>query len=86
MMVRWFTPGALVLDIGCGHGRLLLPIAQQFHFYGVDFIFGLLKSAQKLRVSRLSSGRKTNLPFADKQFDAITYFLKSSSISPTPLP
>lgn len=73
MMLRWLTPGVLVLDIGCGHGKLLLPIAQQFHICGVDFIFGLLKSAQSCGY-RVYHADATNLPFADNQFDAITCF------------
>jgi len=73
MMVRWLTPGVLVLDIGCGHGKLLLPIAQQFHICGVDFIFGLLKSAQSCGY-RAYHADATNLPFAANQFDAITCF------------
>ena len=73
MITRWFAPGVSVLDIGCGHGKLLLPIAQQFHICGVDFSFGLLKSAQSLGYL-VYHADATNLPFADNQFDAITCF------------
>ena len=73
MMLRWLTPGVFVLDIGCGHGKLLLPIAQRFRICGIDFSFGLLKSAQSLGY-RVYHADATNLPFADNQFDAITCF------------
>jgi ubiquinone/menaquinone biosynthesis C-methylase UbiE/uncharacterized protein YbaR (Trm112 family) len=73
MMLRWLDKGARVLDIGCGHGELLLPLAQRFCICGIDFSLGLLKFAQQ-RGYRVYHADATNLPFAENQFDAVTCF------------
>jgi ubiquinone/menaquinone biosynthesis C-methylase UbiE len=67
-----------VLDLGCGTGRLLERLANQFHdLRGI----GLDLSTEMLRVARRNNhhhprliyieGRAESLPFASSQFDAV---------------
>lgn len=67
---RWVQPGARVLDVGCGHGALLEPVAQEYRLTGVDFAIDLLTSARK-RGYDVYHADATALPFSDDQFDSV---------------
>jgi 2-polyprenyl-3-methyl-5-hydroxy-6-metoxy-1,4-benzoquinol methylase len=60
--------GRLMLDVGCGHGRLSKGWAQQHTVVGVDFALNMLKLARQngLKVYHADA---TALPFEDDQFD-----------------
>lgn len=68
---------ARVLELGCGNGKTLLPLAREGRLViGLDFSRSAL---HKLRLamqrdglaSRLSAGEATRLPFRDASFDAV---------------
>jgi 2-polyprenyl-3-methyl-5-hydroxy-6-metoxy-1,4-benzoquinol methylase len=67
---QWVTRDSVVLDIGCGHGELLRPLAKNYRIYGVDLSVGLLRAA-KARGFRVCQCNATALPFAADQFDTV---------------
>lgn len=69
--------GACLLDIGCGAGRIAVPVAASgLMVTGLDLESKMLRAAKK-RASDLGAeatwveGDVTNLPFGDDQFDAV---------------
>lgn len=71
--------GKEVLDIGCGRGRYLIPLAKQgFSLTGIDISRGMLqKAAEKLREQgletdvKLVQGQSSSLPFPTENFDFV---------------
>jgi SAM-dependent methyltransferase len=66
-LVRSFGPGAMILELGCGSGRLLLPLAEAgYRVVGVDESAEMLRIAeQKLRASRHIPAERWCLAHAD---------------------
>lgn len=69
---------ANVLDIGCGTGRLLYRLAEQYpdiSGIGIDFSPEMLRQARQRRGDRTRlifiQGRADSLRFADEQFDTV---------------
>src|SRR5215813_12134376 len=65
-------PGARVLDVGAGTGRLARAVQAADptrHVVGVDFALEMLRQAAD-RV-QMAAGDAQRLPFADGQFDAV---------------
>jgi len=65
-----------VLDIGCGYGRLSLPLAKKFKtskFYGIDISSGYIKLFNKSLGDRGEGkvGDLKTLPYKDDTFDYI---------------
>ena len=78
---------ALVLDIGCGNGRHLIPSARRCRFaVGVDISFNMLticrKSLLENNITNFSLVRAdaTNLPFRDNTFDFILFIASLHNI------
>ena len=75
--------GRRVLDVGCGAGRHLGPLAQRgAHPVGVDFSPTLLRQARAARAAAgaawpLVHGDMRALPFADASFDVVASFFTS---------
>ncbi len=67
---RRVRPGALMLDVGCGHGALLEGLGAEYGRVGVDFVFDMLPFA-KQRGYQTYQGDATALPFESSQFDAV---------------
>jgi len=65
--MKRFSPGTLVLDIGCGGGNEVLS---PWSTVGVDLSFAGLKSAKNIYVA-VAAADTTTLPFADNTFDVI---------------
>src|SRR3954468_6265992 len=69
------TPGARVLDVGCGTGDLSIEIFENTaaQVTGIDFCGPMLKLA-KTKAPRLQfiEGDALNLPFAEASFDGLT--------------
>lgn len=69
----------LVLDIGCGNGRNLIPFLERgFPAVGIDFSKNMIKEAKKFLEKRnlkakLLVADVLNLPFKDSKFDYIIY-------------
>ena len=78
---------ALVLDIGCGNGRHLIPSARRCRFaVGVDISFNMLticrKNLLENNITNFSLVRAdaTNLPFRDNTFDFILFIASLHNI------
>lgn len=71
-------PG-LLLDIGCGNGRNLLPfLEKQFSCIGMDFSKGMIREAKKFLEKKefsafLLVGDALSLPFKEDAFDCVLY-------------
>jgi SAM-dependent methyltransferase len=66
------TPGALILDLGCGSGRDALYFAGAgFQVFGVDYAQSLLKLAKDFARQPMVLGDFRALPFRDSTFDAV---------------
>ncbi len=75
------APGAKVLDIPAGTGRLTVALASQgATVIGADISAGMLRVAaskrqgEDLRRVQFAQGSGTQLPFADETFDAVVSF------------
>jgi ubiquinone/menaquinone biosynthesis C-methylase UbiE len=75
-IIRWgrISSSAKVLDIGCGTGRLIIPLQQmtQTEVYGLDLSAEMLAQAQGkegAEVIRWILGDAQALPFPDRFFD-----------------
>jgi len=79
VLYKYATPGCLVLDIGCGTGKVTIPLASRgFSVTGVDINVEALKmalSSSKSEVLQQSPlftrSDATNLPFPDATFDMV---------------
>ncbi|MDI6897737.1 class I SAM-dependent methyltransferase [Methanocella conradii] len=67
-MKAYLKKGARVLDVGCGNGKMLVPLARAgFDAVGVDFSRGALLT---LAGQKAVQGDARSLPFKDSTFDA----------------
>jgi ubiquinone/menaquinone biosynthesis C-methylase UbiE len=72
-IMQRLTPGASVLDIGCGLGRYLVPLVRNgFEAVGVDISQHALESLDSRYVRLVAD--VCRLPFSDCQFDAVTCY------------
>jgi SAM-dependent methyltransferase len=66
-----------VLDVGCGYGRIAIPLAARgYQVSGLDLSEPLLHSARTTALTQgvrlpLAAGNMTRLPFRDASFDAV---------------
>lgn len=63
-----------VLEVGCGHGRLLSALHDSAReWVGLDLLEGYLVRARRrgLERTQLAAGRADKLPFQDQAFDAV---------------
>ncbi len=68
-----------LLDVGCGHGRLIehLKNLGYFNLYGVDFVFPPLRT---LSLAKIALGRAEKLPFKSETFSFVSLVGVLSSI------
>jgi ubiquinone/menaquinone biosynthesis C-methylase UbiE len=69
-----FSPGAMILDAGCGSGRHIESMPLGISCIGADTSVNMLKIAKsKLgdRAAMLVAADATQLPFRDKSFDGV---------------
>ncbi len=75
-----FLPGARVIDVGCGTGHRVIPIAKHFgvkEYVGLDHSTASLDVAKALveeldfKQATLLEGDIFNLPYADQSFDIV---------------
>src|SRR5436305_2099326 len=76
------SPGAVVLDVGCGPGTDTIPLAElvgvRGRVYGIDHDAGMVAEAQR-RAEEAGVGERTEhaqgdayaLPFDEAKFDAV---------------
>lgn len=79
-ITKYFTtPGAAVLDLGCGTGRTTIPLVQQgFKVIGVDVVAAMIDSAKKISLAQgltidYRVGDATKLDFPDGSFQYILF-------------
>ena len=66
------TPGALVLDIGCGPGRDTNALQSAgFKVVGVDLSIGMLRQAQTYQSAPFVQGDMLRLPFGNEAVDGV---------------
>lgn len=70
---KYIKPGASVLDLGCGNGRLYQMLAKkQVQYIGLDQSEVLIKiGEQKFPEVKFIVGEMSTLPFANETFDVI---------------
>jgi len=75
-----FLPQARVIDVGCGTGHRVIPIARHFgvkEYVGLDHSTASLRVAQELveelyfKQATLVEGDIFNVPYPDKSFDIV---------------
>jgi ubiquinone/menaquinone biosynthesis C-methylase UbiE/uncharacterized protein YbaR (Trm112 family) len=64
------APGRLILDVGCGHGKLAAPLAADHRVVGVDFLPLGLPFAKARGLTVFQADARA-LPFVDDQFDVV---------------
>lgn len=70
---RILRPGDRVLEIGCGNGNLLGPLAGTCRAVGVDLTTEMLRvaRARHAAIDMLARADATGLPFRDDSFDVV---------------
>ena len=67
-MQEYLAPGARVLDVGCGNGKLFTPLARaDYDVFGLDVSGNALRDLAPFNVVR---GDARHLPFKAEMFDA----------------
>lgn len=75
-----FLPGARVIDVGCGTGHRVIPLAKHFgvkEYVGIDHSAASLKVAEALATElemdnvTLAEGDLFSLPYSDEHFDIV---------------
>lgn len=69
-MVREHLPSGSVLDIGCGGGRLLMPLAAQYETFGVEINAKAAMLAEKRNV-RVIASEVGEIQSLNRAFDAV---------------
>lgn len=72
-VLRQAVSTGLVLDVGCGTGRLLSAIpADRYQRYGLDLSSGMVRAANmRDQALRCGVASATALPYADEAFDVV---------------
>ena len=65
-----FDAGAVVADIGCGHGRLVQGLAERLPVFGIDLSNRMLSQAAKSGLIPLRASAE-RLPFRDDVLDGV---------------
>lgn len=77
LIERSFSPGQLVLDIGCGGGREAVPMAQRgIQVVAMDLVPAMVRAARDRAVAQGVKlwpvvASATALPFRDRSFDGV---------------
>jgi SAM-dependent methyltransferase len=75
-LAELLPPAARVLDVGCGYGRIALPLARRgYHVDGIDLAPNLVDAARAAAEDegvdiRFTVGSMVELPYPDESFDA----------------
>ena len=76
MLTAIFSPDVQILDVGCGYGRIAIPLAELgYQIKGLDLSPQLIAEAQEEATKRgldieFSVGSMTEMPYSDASFDA----------------
>jgi 2-polyprenyl-3-methyl-5-hydroxy-6-metoxy-1,4-benzoquinol methylase len=63
-----------VLEIGCGAGGMLAPLAQFGEVHGIDIATDYVHACAEHKLARMLAGSGDALPFADHTFDVVALF------------
>ncbi|MBI91905.1 MAG: hypothetical protein CME05_01675 [Gemmatimonadaceae bacterium] len=83
--------GAHVLDLGCGAGRVAIPLAEMgLDVVGIDLSAGMIAAAREQAkyakelegALRFETGDATDLQFSDASFDAVLFFYNGIELVP----
>ncbi|HLU39704.1 MAG TPA: class I SAM-dependent methyltransferase [Planctomycetota bacterium] len=66
--------GRTVLEIGCGAGGMLKPLARFGAVYGIDIATEYVQVCAEHGLARMVAGSGDALPFADRTFDLVALF------------
>lgn len=70
LVKQLLSPGGVVLDVGCGTGRLGAAIAAQgYHVFGADLSPAMVRKARDRGLVGAYAAVTTALPFASESFD-----------------
>lgn len=67
-------PGRRVLEIGCGAGGMLRPLARFGEVHGIDVAGDYVRACSERQLARMVTGSGDALPFADHSFDVVALF------------
>ncbi len=63
-----------VLEIGCGAGGMLKPLARFGDVHGIDVATDYVHACAEHKLARMLTGSGDALPFADQSFDVVALF------------
>lgn len=63
-----------VLEIGCGAGGMLKPLARFGEVYGIDVAADYVQACGERKLAKMVTGSGDSLPFADASFDVVALF------------
>ena len=78
-----FTKDSPMLEVGCGTGRLILPIEDKMTIYGLDFSRSFLEKLRKnTKKIQLVEGSAENLPFNSQSLNSVLCVRVIQHLSP----
>lgn len=71
LLSSWKGPSGVVVEVGCGRGRIQDSLAHDFHFVGIDPSVDLLKAGHNSGAGWAVAGSGENLPLQNESASAM---------------